>query len=110
MVFKHKGLADGRWHTLSAVKQLANIGSEITRAARWKGKDEELFWSAVERAQELFHLTITDPKWRTCRLKELTRLYEVFCDAVLGGDEYNCSLKNLETYFFYFALLSRRRS
>jgi len=110
MMFRHKELAAGRWYTLSAIDQLANIGSEIARASRWKDKDEKLFWSAVERAQELFHLTITDPKWKTYRLKELTRLYEIFCDAVLGGSEYNCSLKSLETYFFYFALLSRRRS
>ena len=108
MSFKHKNLAEGRWQNLNFIEQLANIGSEITRAARWKDKDEKLFWSAVERALELFYLTITDTKWNDHRLRELTRLYESFCDAVLGGKEYNSSLEALEKYFLYFAVLSRR--
>ncbi len=110
MSFIHKELASGRWDNLSFIDQLANIGSEISRAVRWKDKDEKLFWSAVARAQELFILTITDPKWSGPRLRELSRLYEVFCDAVLGGEKYNSSLKDLEKYFFYFALLSRRKA
>jgi hypothetical protein len=28
----HAGLADGRWHTMSLVEQLANVGSEVERA------------------------------------------------------------------------------
>jgi hypothetical protein len=107
MSFYHKNLSDGRWQTFSLAKQLANIGSEINRANRWKEKDEKLFWSAVERALELFYLTIADPRWRE-RLKELTRLREVFCDAVLGGKEYGSTLQGLEQYFFHFAIYSQK--
>ncbi len=110
MPFIHKELASGRWQRLSYIEQLANIGSEVTRASRWKDKDKKLFWPAVERAQELFLLTLADHKWSGPRLRELSRLYEIFCDAVLGGTEYNSSLKDLEKYFFYFALLSRRKA
>lgn len=107
MNLKHKDLAQGKWQTFSLAEQLANIGSEVNRANRWKEKDEKLFWSAVERALELFYLTIADPRWRN-RLKELTRLREVFCDAVLGGKEYGSTLQSLEQYFFYFAVYSRK--
>ncbi|MBM4277107.1 MAG: hypothetical protein FJ130_04375 [Deltaproteobacteria bacterium] len=88
-------------------EQFANIGSEIGRAVRWQGRDEKLFWSAVERALELFYLTMSDARWRH-RLKEITRLHEVFCDAVLGGEEYHSQLQEMERYFFYFALYSRK--
>lgn len=108
MGFKHNKLAQSRWHTLGSIDQLANIGSEISRSSRWKDKDEKLFLSAVERARELFLLTFTDPKWQGARLKELSRFYEVFCDAVLGGTEYNSSLEALNKDFLYFAILSRR--
>lgn len=107
MKFYHEDLAKGRWHKLPLAEQLANIGSEVSRATRWKEKDNNLFWGAVERAMELFYLTIADMRWRN-RLKELTRLREVFCDAVLGGEEYGSTLHSLEKYFFYFAIYSQK--
>jgi len=88
-------------------EQLANIGSEVSRAVRWQGRDGKIFWSAVERALELFSLTMSDSRWHQ-RLKEITRLHEVFCDAVLGGKEYQSRLEEIERYFFYFALYSRK--
>ena len=105
MKFQYKELANGRWQKLSLAEQLANIGSEISRAIRWQGRDEKLFWSAVERGLELFYLTIADSRWRN-QLKELTRLHEIFCDAVLGGEEYGSRLQDIERYFFYFAIYS----
>ena len=107
MKFHHKDLAQGRWHNFSLPQQLANIGSEVSRAMRWKGKDDNLFWGAVERATELFYLTINDARWRN-RLKELTRLHEIFCDAVLDGKEYGSTLQALERYFFNFAIYNQR--
>jgi len=107
MNLQHKGLSDSRWQTFSLAEQFANIGSEVSRAIRWQGRDEKLFWSAVERALELFCLTMSDLRWRH-RLKEISRLHEVFCDAVLGGREYNSQLQEIERYFFHFALYSRK--
>lgn len=103
----HKELASGRWFKLSLAEQLANIGSEVNRARRWQGKDENIFWGAVERALELFDLTLKDQRWRG-RLREIARVREVFCDAVLGEKNYQTSLKDLERYFLPFALFARR--
>ncbi len=107
MSFQHASLAAGRWFELSLAEQLGNIGSEVSRAIK-AGKDEKRFNGAVERALELFDLTLRDVRWRG-RLKEIGRAREVFCDAVLGGHEYGSSLESLNTYFFQFAYAARLR-
>ncbi len=104
MAFIHKNLASGRWSEFSLMEQLGNIGSEVSRARNWKGKDEKIFNGAVERALELFDLTLRDSRWRG-RLREINRAREVFCDAVLGGKEYGSTLEDLNKYFYYFALV-----
>jgi len=104
----HKELAKGRWFQLSLAEQLANIGSEVSRARKWQGRDKKLFQGAVERALELFDLTLADPRWRG-RLREIARVREVFCDALFGGKNYQSSLKDLEHYFLLFAFLVRQR-
>ena len=103
----HKELASGKWFKLSLAEQLANIGSEVVRAAKWQGKDENIFWSAVERTLELFDLTLADSRWKG-RLREIARVREVFCDAIFGGKNYQSSLKDLESYFLPFTFFIRQ--
>ncbi|MBI2626765.1 MAG: hypothetical protein HYW77_00795 [Parcubacteria group bacterium] len=106
-LFLHKELAAGRWYTFTLFEQLGNIGSEVSRARRAQSKDEQRFQNAIDRALELFDLTLSDLRWRG-RLKEIGRAREVFCDAVYGGKEYGSSLSDLERYFDHFALAIRR--
>ncbi len=106
MEFLHKNLATGRWNELSLIEQLGNIGSEVSRAQNWKDKDEKIFNAAVDRALELFELTLRDQRWRG-RLKEIGRAREVFCDAILGGKEYGSTLESLNKYFLDFAMAAR---
>ncbi|MBU3964308.1 hypothetical protein KJ591_00015 [Patescibacteria group bacterium] len=103
----HKGLSPEKWGEFSLYEQLGNIGSEVGRALKWKGKDEKTFESAVLRALELFDLTMNDPRWLG-RLKEIGRAREVFLDAVSDKREYGGSLDGLEKYFYHFAVLARR--
>lgn len=102
MSFQHKCLAEGRWFEFSLIEQLANIGSEINRIIK-AGNNEKKYRAAITRALELFDLTIQDKRWKK-RLREILRVREVFCDIIYGDNQYQTSLKDLDKYFFYFAL------
>ena len=104
---EHKNLAEGGWQKLTLAEQMANIGSEISRAIKWREKDKNLFQKALIRALELFDLTILDPRWKS-RLKEITRAREIFCDTVFGDKKYATTLHNLLRYFDIFAFAARR--
>jgi len=108
MSYLHKNLAEGKWHKMSLVEQLANIGSEVGRAAKWQDKDDKVFDGAVKRALELFDLTLEDTRW-IGRLREIGRLKELFCDGVMGGKEYGTTLLDLEIYFLPFFNLTARK-
>ncbi len=105
--FLHKDLAGGKWYEMSLMEQLGNIGSEVGRARIYSEKgDKERLRNAFDRALELFDLTLSDLRWRG-RLLEIGRAREVFCDTVLGGEEYGSNLLDLERYFMYFAIAAR---
>ncbi len=108
MSFQHQDLAGGRWFELSILEQFGNIGSEISRARKWQGKDDKYFENAIFRALELLDLTLADPRWiKACRLKEICRAREVVCDVYYGGKEYGSTLEDLDRYFYYFAYAAR---
>ncbi|TKB82365.1 MAG: hypothetical protein E8D45_00575 [Nitrospira sp.] len=106
MPYLHANLAAGRWQTLPLLEQLANVGSDVARAARWYGKDPQRCEQAFIRALELLDLTIGDDRWKG-RRKELTRVRELLCDAMLGGSAYGSDLASLDRYFFHFAVAAR---
>lgn len=105
----HTGLAAGRWRELSLLEQLGNIGSEIGRSFSAKNAgDEGRMNGAIDRALELFDLTIRDPKNRL-RLREICRAREVFCGFFFGGPTYGYAPEDFERYFMAFALAARTR-
>lgn len=102
-MFQHTTLAEGRWAQMSLAEQMLNIGSEISRANRWKSKNNaEQCRKAVYRALELISLTI-DAQRGKHDLGEFTRLYEVVCDYYLGDNEFNSDGASLQKYFDAFA-------
>ncbi|MBN1996630.1 hypothetical protein JW935_03690 [candidate division KSB1 bacterium] len=110
MKFEHKNLAEGRWAKMSLAEQMANIGSEISRALNWKRKNNEQYCKkSVTRALELIYLTI-DCVTVKSHLKELTRLREVIVDYFYGRNEYSSSEELWEKYFYHFNLVARRGS
>lgn len=87
---QHKELADGRWAEMSFYLQMGNLGSEVSRAVKWHGKNEKRFLSSFERALELFDLTIEATGddvagSRAGKLREVCRAREEFCDYFLGN-------------------------
>lgn len=105
-MLQHKSLAAGRWQELSLANQLGNIGSEVSRAIRCQGKNQKLFDGAVDRALELFDLTLDDPRWNG-RHREIARAREVFCDIIFGKKKYHTALEDLLRYFDQFAYAAR---
>jgi|SRR3989338_6910594 len=108
MVNSHVNSAKSRWYSMSLSEQLANIGSEVGRAAKWQGKDEQKFKGAIARASELFDLTLEDKRWKG-RLFEIGRVKELFYDGISGRNEYRTDLKDLENYFYPFMGLVARQ-
>lgn len=104
----HKNAAGGRWFQMSLAQQLGNIGSEVSRAENSRGRDNNLFQKAADRALELFDLTLEDPRWQGRRL-EIARVREFFCDTALGDKEYKLSLNDLTQYFDQFAIIANSK-
>jgi hypothetical protein len=109
MEYLHPDLANGRWHTMTLAEQLGNVGSDYERALRWKQKgNQEYFESALARMLELLDLTISDPRWRNHRLKELCRLREVVCDELINEVREYPDDRDFKNYFYFFAYTSRK--
>lgn len=109
MTIAHRDLASGRWETLSPVEQLGNLGSEVDRTIRARQRaDREAFDRALDRALELFDLTLADSRWSTSRRRELARAREEFCGLFFGGGEVSFEAGRVSAYFMQFALLARR--
>jgi len=105
----HANLAAGRWHTLTLAEQLGNIGSDVGRAIRAKAqRDDVRLQGALDRALELFDLTMADERWRGPRRREITRAREVVCDFLVGDNDYASTGESLDAYFFAFAMAARR--
>ena len=103
MNFQHKELAAGRWAEMSLAMQMLNIGSEVSRAEKWKKKNNmEQCQNAVFRALELIYLTIEAQRGKHS-LKEFCRLKEVIPDYFLYDNQYNTDIISLQRYFDQFA-------
>ena len=111
MNVQHRDLVTGRWWTLSLAEQLGNIGSEVSRAARWSLKNPEMAERALHRALELFDLTLADPRLREspARLKEVARAREVVGDFFAGPNQYRSDAASLQKYFDAYAVAVRLR-
>lgn len=111
MGMQHRELAAGRWWTLSLAEQLGNVGSEVSRAARWMSTNSDLAEGALYRALELLDLTLADPRLRQsrARLREIARAREVVADFFAGPNQYGTTVASLQKYFDAYALAARRR-
>ena len=106
MSYQHKELAMGRWAALSFFEQMANVGSEVERAIKWRGKNQAYSQAAFERALELLDLTVDDGKNQR-RLKELLRTREVLVDYFKYDNIYGSTDKKWQNYFLAFNYAAR---
>lgn len=103
---QHQDLAQGRWQRMSLAEQLGNVGSEYSRARKWKEKENtEFFYKAFARLLELLDLTITDKRWRGLKRRELARVRGEVCAELMGIDT---SSAGFTKYFDSMAVAARR--
>jgi hypothetical protein len=103
----HKDLANGRWEQMPLCEQMANIGSEVSRALNWQKKgNKEFCQKAVLRALELIDLSLPSKKF-SC-LKELTRLREAIVDYFFYSNQFLSSELLWQKYFDHFNYVARK--
>ena len=108
MILYHKDLTQQRWNGFSTFEQMANIGSDVFRAMKWKDKGEvKSSRLALERALELIDLTVEDPK-NLKRLEEILRVRECLVDYFAGDNIYGSTDKSWQNYFIAFNYLARK--
>ena len=105
---QHKDLRED-WFKHSLDYQMGNIGSEVSRAIKNRGKPAR-FQGASERALELFDLTI---EWAVMNgkkgvLREVCRAREEFCDYFYG-EEFKTDAVRMQRYYDQFAMRQRDR-
>jgi hypothetical protein len=80
----------------------------VARALRARSNGQpDRAGTALDRALELFDLTLADQRWAT-RRKEIARAREIVCDYLVGTNAYGSSAEALDAYFLAFALAARR--
>ena len=108
MKHQHKELASGRWKALSLSEQMANIGSEVSRALNWMEKGNSAYCQkAAARALELLDLSL-DCAESYSRLKELARLREAIVDFFFGTNQFSSSGILWRKYFDHFNYAARK--
>ncbi len=109
----HVDLTLERWFKFTLFEQLANVGTDVDRAIRYRNNgDTPESKAAFERALELLDLTIEDPKNHGHRLKELRIARMALVDYFMGNNEYQSTDEQWQDYFYQFnyaAALARGR-
>lgn len=108
MSIQHEILARGKWSQKSLLEQMANIGSEVSRALNWKKKGSTVFCqNAASRALELLDLSLDSAKTFP-RIKELARLREAIVDYFFGSNGFSSSEALWRGYFDHFNYALRK--
>ena len=103
---QHKNLTLNHWKKYTFAEQMANVGAEVGRALKWRGKKKEYSLAAFERSLELIDLTLASLNSYP-RLKEVARTREVWVDYFWGENEYQSTKRQWERYFLAFNVMAR---
>jgi len=104
----HQDLTLEAWSRQNIFEIMGNIGSETSRAIKWKEKGREKMWQAAfDRSLELFDLSKEIKTLPSSQKAELNRAREVWCDFIFGDNQYNSTAESLQKYFDDFAVAAR---
>ncbi|MBQ3309680.1 hypothetical protein IJG78_03320 [Candidatus Saccharibacteria bacterium] len=107
LTYIHQDYANGKWARLPLTLQMGNIGSEISRALNWQKKAKKKYQdAAIDRALELFDLTIACHANSPSKEKEICRAREEFCEYFFGTNDLEIDKKAMLNYYDQFALMN----
>ena len=95
------------WETRSITYQMGNIGSEVSRALKWRGKNQKRADKAIDRALELFDFTIEANLKNHARLTEILKARDEFCDYFFAGNSYHTDPARMQKYYDGFVIMER---
>ena len=91
-----------RWFSMPVTEQISNIGSEVSRAIRWKNAgDYQKARNFCNKAIEFWMMTQEDPKNRH-RVGEFNCAVEELRDYFLGDNIYQTTEETLTRYYDAF--------
>jgi len=97
------------WKNHPITYQMGNIGSEVSRALKWREKNVARSDKAVDRALELFDFTIEANIENHGRLTEILKAREEFCDYFIGGNTWNTDPIRMQKYYDGFVMIEQLR-
>lgn len=90
------------WYAMPVTMQISNIGSEVSRAIRWKNKGDDVKKvNFCKKAIEFLNLSISDPK-NVHRKQEFEFCIEELQDYFMGNNDYDTTDEMLEKYYDAF--------
>ena len=96
------------WFAMPVDEQISNIGSEVSRAIKWKNKNNEKRKEGFcAKAIEFLSLSIQDPKNKN-RTREFENAINELIDYFYGNNVYGTTDEVLKKY--YDAFLYRKHS
>lgn len=103
----HTTLTKQKWAALPLCEKMANIGSEVHRAIRWKKQNNTEYSNmAFFRSLELLDLSLETTKGST--LREIARTREALVDFFAGDNIYKTTTSIWEKYFNFFLFQCRK--
>ena len=89
------------WYAMPINVQIANVGSEVARAIRWRGRDAKKADSFCSKAIEFWEIIKSDPK-NSHRQDEIEAAIEELRDYFLGDNLYQTTDQVLTNYYDAF--------
>ena len=93
------------WLARPIAYQMGNIGSEVSRALKWRERNPARSEKAVDRALELFDLTIEANLENHARLTEILKARDEFCDYFFANNSHHTDTSKMQKYYDGFAIM-----
>ena len=96
------------WSSRSITYQMGNVGSEVSRSLKWLAKgNQDRADKAINRALELFDLTIEANVNNHARLTEILKARDEFCDYFFNDNSYRTDPIRMQKYYDGFVMIDQ---